>query len=89
MPSCCSSLLRVLEMCVTKLLSAAAGTFSAWAVLLKVLLKRQVKWHFHNGVFSVLLLDLCICILTVHMVQTVCNVYSTCWLTFALTELYN
>lgn len=69
MLTCCSSLLHVLEMCITKLLSSAGVTFSALAVL-KVHMKRQVEvWHFHNGGFSVLLLDLCICILTVQMVQ--------------------
>lgn len=68
MLSCCSSLLRVIEMCVTKLFSAAVVTFSALAVL-KVHLKIQVEWHIHKGDFSVLLLDLCISILTVQMVQ--------------------
>lgn len=68
MLSCCSSLLCVLEMCITKLLCAAVLTFSALAVL-KVHLKRHVKWHFRDGVVSVLLLDLCICTLTVQMVQ--------------------
>lgn len=68
MLSCCRSFLCVLEMCITKVLCAAVVTFSALAAL-KVHLKRQVKWHFHDGVVSLLLLDMCICTLTVWMVQ--------------------